>query len=152
MVELSALTAIVVALVASLLTLRRRLLVAGRIAPRGPEVEAERLAAQGFERDRLPGERLQRERRRRAADQRRRHLARIETEAVGEQRQHGDGGQWDQPAERPAHAAFRRSGITDSTVPSVRINPPIQITVTRRLTWIFTVAWRPSRVKSPSTR
>src|SRR5207245_9705752 len=117
----------------------RRLFVAGWIAPRGPKVEDDHLAAQAFERDRLPGERLQRERRRRAADQRRRHLARIETEAVGEQRQHGDGRQRDQPAERPAHAAFRRSGITDSTVRRGRINPTIQITVPRRERLTYTV-------------
>src|SRR5262249_40947816 len=79
-------------------------------------------------------------------------LARVETEAISEQRQHGNGGHRDQPAKDATHATFRRSGITDSNVPKVRMNPPIQITVTRRLTWIFTVAWRPSRVKSPSTR
>ena len=59
----------------------RRLLVAGGIAPRGPEVEDDDLAAQRLEAERRALERGEREGRRRPADQRRGNVARVQRES-----------------------------------------------------------------------
>src|SRR5262249_47790016 len=108
--------------------------------PRGQEVDDDDLPSHACERERLARERLQRESGRGPADERRGHFARIEAEPIGQQRENGNDRDGNEPAQDSAHAAFRRSGSTASTVPSVRMAPPIQIHVTSRFTWIFTVA------------
>ena len=78
--------------------------------------------------------------------------ARIGAEAVGQQdeeRQHRDR---DEPAEVTRHAGFLPSGRTARAAPRVRMNPPIHSQETMRFTCTLTVAWEPSRAKSPSTR
>ena len=72
---------------------------------------------------------LGREDGRRPPHERRGDVARIETEAVREEGEHGQNGQGDQPA--PPHQALRRgSGRMESAAPRVRMAPPIQIQLT----------------------
>src|SRR3989449_1447293 len=131
----------------------RRLLVARGVAPRGPEVDDDDLAALGLQGERGAVEGRERDAGRGPADERRGDLARIHAEAVGEQRQHRQRGEGNEPAPRPAaHATFFFSGRIASTAPAVRTSPPIQIQLTRRFTWNLTVACEPSRAKSPRTR
>src|SRR5262249_44805898 len=140
------------------------LVVARGLAPGGPEVHHDDLAALLGEGERLALEGGEHERRRRAADQRRGDLTGIEAKAVGEQREHGYRRQGDHPAPHPSHAGCAprgtttvattglRSGRMASSAPRVRMPPPIQIQLTRRFTCTLIVAWEPSRTKSPSTR
>src|SRR5207249_2490406 len=129
------------------------LLVARGEAPRRPEVHDDDPAALGVEGERGGVERREGEARSGSADERRGDLARIHAEAIGEQRQQRERGERDEPAPRPAaHAALFVSGRIASAAPAVRTSPPIQIQLTRRLTWNFIVAREPSRAKSPRTR
>src|SRR5437870_7253687 len=130
----------------------RRLLVAGGLAPRRPEIQDDNLSAVRREAEWRALERREPEGRRRPPDERGGDVARVDTEPVGEQRQHGEYRERDQPAPEPPHAGVRRSGRIASSAPSVSTTPPIQIQLTRRLTWSLMVACVPSRAKSPRTR
>src|SRR5262249_52249986 len=130
----------------------RRLLVARRIAPRRPEVHDDDLAPVRGELERRALERGQREAGSRPPDERRGDVARAHPEPVGEQREHRDGRERDQPAPETLHALLCRSGRMARSAPRVSTSPPIQIQLTRRLTWSLTVACEPSRAKSPRTR
>src|SRR5262245_8496409 len=129
----------------------RRLLVAAWIAPGRPEIQDDDLSAVRLQRERRTVERGQPERGRGLLDERRRNVARTHAKPVGEQHQHGQDGERDQPAPEPLHADARRSGRIASRAPSVSTTPPIQIQLTRRFTWSLMVAWLPSRAKSPRT-